>query len=247
MPYVALRSHVVETRLEWHTQPIYLSNEHSVALQFWMIVQVGVFKCQGQDCLLWSRSLLPLQHAFVKSVGMSAVDIRYWIFVLVMAPCFCRRCNRSWLLWRKCRLHFSHWKGKKKKNGATLFIKYIKSEFKGCYDVIVRFCHFLISEVEYGDLHGRAFLLCGYAGGSSTSAGAGSVFHRSHTDMASHPCGLTHGHGDEQPEARERKEKESNRLESHRLMKATFIKCYLWMSETGFNFFFFDVLESETL
>lgn len=41
MPYVALRSHVVETRLEWHTQPIYLSNEHSVALQFWMIVQVG--------------------------------------------------------------------------------------------------------------------------------------------------------------------------------------------------------------
>lgn len=52
MPYVALRSHVVETRLEWHTQPIYLSNEHSVALQFWMIVQVGVFKCQGQDCLL---------------------------------------------------------------------------------------------------------------------------------------------------------------------------------------------------
>lgn len=51
MPYVALRSHVVETRLEWHTQPIYLSNEHSVALQFWMIVQVGVFKCQGQDCL----------------------------------------------------------------------------------------------------------------------------------------------------------------------------------------------------
>lgn len=52
MPYVALRSHVVETRLQWHTQPIYLSNEHSVALQFWMIVQVGVFKCQGQDCLL---------------------------------------------------------------------------------------------------------------------------------------------------------------------------------------------------
>lgn len=51
MPYVALRSHVVETRLEWRTQPIYLSNEHSVALQFWMIVQVGVFKCQGQDCL----------------------------------------------------------------------------------------------------------------------------------------------------------------------------------------------------
>lgn len=51
MPYVALRSHVVETRLEWHTQPIYLSNEHSVALQFWMIVQVGVYKCQGQDCL----------------------------------------------------------------------------------------------------------------------------------------------------------------------------------------------------
>lgn len=41
MPYVALRSHVVETRLEWHTQPIYMSNEHSVALQFWMIVQVG--------------------------------------------------------------------------------------------------------------------------------------------------------------------------------------------------------------
>lgn len=52
MPYVALRSHVVETRLEWHTQPIYLSNKHSVALQFWMIVHVGVFKCQGQDCLI---------------------------------------------------------------------------------------------------------------------------------------------------------------------------------------------------
>lgn len=43
MPYVALRSHVVETRLEWRTQPICLSNEHSVALQFWMIVQVGLF------------------------------------------------------------------------------------------------------------------------------------------------------------------------------------------------------------
>lgn len=42
-PYAALRSHVVETRLEWRTQPIYSSNEHSVALQFWMIVQVGVF------------------------------------------------------------------------------------------------------------------------------------------------------------------------------------------------------------
>lgn len=52
------------------------------------------------------------QHAFVKSVGMSAVDIRYWILVLVMAPCFCRRCSRNWLLWRKCKLHFSHWKAK---------------------------------------------------------------------------------------------------------------------------------------
>lgn len=31
----------METRLEWHTQPIKLSNEHSVALQYWMIVQVG--------------------------------------------------------------------------------------------------------------------------------------------------------------------------------------------------------------
>lgn len=39
---MALRSHVVETRLEWRTKPMYLSNEHSVALQLWMIVRVGV-------------------------------------------------------------------------------------------------------------------------------------------------------------------------------------------------------------
>lgn len=92
-PFVALCSHVVETRLEWHTQPINLSNGHSVALQYWMIVQVGgSFKCQGQDCL----PSPPLQHTFVRSVGMSVgVDMRYWIFVFVMAPCFCRRCSRS--------------------------------------------------------------------------------------------------------------------------------------------------------
>lgn len=31
-----------------------------------------------------------------------------------MAPCFCRRCSRSWLLWRKCRLHFSHCRAESK-------------------------------------------------------------------------------------------------------------------------------------
>lgn len=61
------------------------------------------------------------QHAFVKSVGMSTVDIRYWIFVLVMAPCFCRRCSRSWLLWRKCKLHFSHWK---RKRSGVIFTRF---------------------------------------------------------------------------------------------------------------------------
>lgn len=53
-PSMALRSHVVVTRLQWQPWPISLSNKHSVALQFWMIVQVWVFKCQGQDCLLQS-------------------------------------------------------------------------------------------------------------------------------------------------------------------------------------------------
>lgn len=47
--------------------------------------------------------------------------------------------------------------------------------------------------------HGRASLQCGCAGGSSVSAGAGSAFHRCRMDMASHPCGLAHGHGDGQP------------------------------------------------
>lgn len=60
--------------------------------------------------------------------------------------------------------------------------------------------HYRIRLLFFRVLHGRAFLLCGYVGGSSMSAGAGTVFHKSHTDMASHPCGLTHGHGDEQPE-----------------------------------------------
>lgn len=50
MPRVALRSHVVETRLEWHTQPNLLSNEHSAVLQFWMIVQVGIHI--SPDCFL---------------------------------------------------------------------------------------------------------------------------------------------------------------------------------------------------
>lgn len=62
------------------------------------------------------------------------------------------------------------------------------------------------TEIERGDLHDRAFLPCGYAGGSSTSAGAGSAFHRSRMDMASHPCGLIRGRGDEQPKRREQEE-----------------------------------------
>ena len=150
-----------------------------------MIVQVGVYKCHGQ-CLRKNSFPRVAQHAFVKSVGMSAVDIRYWIFVLVMAPCFCRRCSRSWLLWRKCKLHFSHCK--RQKSGIT---------FRCSRCVLDLF--WTSPGVNGVSLHGRASLPCVCAGGSSTSADGGSVFHRSHRGMASHPCGSTRGHEDEQP------------------------------------------------
>lgn len=55
-------------------------------------------------------------------------------------------------------------------------------------------------KAEEGSLHGTAFLPCGSAGGSSTSAGGGSAFRRSRTDMASRQCGSARGRGDEQPE-----------------------------------------------
>lgn len=147
----------------------------------------------------WSRvpsACLPLQHTFVRSVGMSvAVDMRYWILVLVMAPCFCRRCSRSWLLWRKCKLHFSHWRRIGERGGVRR-----ASAFFFCCCCRWRFVQSsLFNPKPKGDLHGRASLQCGCAGGSSTSVGGESEFHRSHTDMASHPCGLAHGRGDEQP------------------------------------------------
>lgn len=59
------------------------------------------------------------------------------------------------------------------------------------------------------DLHDRASLPCGCAGGSSASAGDGSVFRRSHTGMASHRCGSTHEHGDEQPGTWKKKPKKN--------------------------------------
>lgn len=62
----------------------------------------------------------------------------------------------------------------------------------------------------WGNLHGRASLPCGCAGGSSASAGDGSVFHRSHMGMASHRCGSTHGHEDAQPETGTPPEKRLN-------------------------------------
>lgn len=54
------------------------------------------------------------QHALESSGGASMGERRYCTLVFVMAPCFCRRCRRSWLLCRKCKLHFSHWRGGKK-------------------------------------------------------------------------------------------------------------------------------------
>lgn len=41
------------------------------------------------------------------------------------------------------------------------------------------------------------------------SAGAGSAFHRSRMDMASHPCGLAHGHGDERPTKKTKQNKKT--------------------------------------
>lgn len=84
-------------------------------------------------------------------------------------------------------MHFSHWSEEKKER------KLIKL-FKKCGPVFGTWQKRLT-----GDSHGRASLRCGYAGGSSVSAGVGSAFHRSRMDMASRPCGLAHGHGDEQP------------------------------------------------
>lgn len=55
------------------------------------------------------------------------------------------------------------------------------------------------------DLHGRASLPCGCAGGSSASAGGGSASRRSRTDKASPPCGSARGRGDERPARRMRK------------------------------------------
>lgn len=55
-----------------------------------------------------SWEILCLQQALGSSGGTSLAEMRYCTLVLVMAPCFCRRWSRSWLLWRKCRLHFSH-------------------------------------------------------------------------------------------------------------------------------------------
>lgn len=56
----------------------------------------------------FSWEILFLQQALGSSGGTSLPEMRYCTLVLVMAPCFCRRWSRSWLLWRKCRLHFSH-------------------------------------------------------------------------------------------------------------------------------------------
>lgn len=60
-----------------------------------------------------SWAMLCLQQALGSSGGTSLPETRYCTLVLVMAPCFCRRWSRSWLLWRKCRLHFSHCGAKK--------------------------------------------------------------------------------------------------------------------------------------
>lgn len=65
---------------------------------------------------------------------------------------------------------------------------------------------------RHANSHGRAFLQCGYGGGSSVSAGAGSAFHRFRMDMASHPCGLTHGHGDEQPAEKKKTKVRNNKI-----------------------------------
>lgn len=62
------------------------------------------------------------------------------------------------------------------------------------------------------NIHGRAFPLCVYAGGSSTSAGDGSVFHRSRMDTASPPCGSAREHGDERPAKEKKKKKHINSL-----------------------------------
>lgn len=64
-----------------------------------------------------SWEMLCLQQALGSSGGTSLAEMRYCTLVLVMAPCFCRRWSRSWLLWRKCRLHFSHC-GKGKERGC---------------------------------------------------------------------------------------------------------------------------------
>lgn len=114
-----------------------------------------------------------------------------------MAPCFCRRCNRSWLLWRKCKLHFSHCEGKR----SNIILGHCIVIYCSILNVTQnKYLCYYYEQVACVDLHGRAFLLCVCAGDSSMSAGDGSVFHRSRMDMASHPCGSTRGHGDEQPD-----------------------------------------------
>lgn len=65
-----------------------------------------------------SWEILCLQQALGSSGGTSLAEMRYCTLVLVMAPCFCRRWSRSWLLWRKCRLHFSHCGGQAKAQGV---------------------------------------------------------------------------------------------------------------------------------
>lgn len=67
-----------------------------------------------------SWAILCLQQALGSSGGTSLAEMRYCTLVLVMAPCFCRRWSRSWLLWRKCRLHFSHCGATGKERGCQM-------------------------------------------------------------------------------------------------------------------------------
>lgn len=91
----------------------------------WASVFSDGFSCGGTDkwsCLhrifswkgfCWvSERLKVFQEVTRELTGRSVLLLRYWTLVLVTAPCFCRRCRRSWLLWRKCRSQFSHWKQK---------------------------------------------------------------------------------------------------------------------------------------
>lgn len=166
----------------------FLSDQHSVALQFQMIVQVGLRECCGfGPCVCFCARV---QQALVKS-GKSAVDTRYWILVLVMAPCFCRKCSRSWLLWRKCKLHFSHCRANTE-DSSSVQVQFLDS------------CHLCIMQVKVWFFfphysHGKVFLLCVCADDSWASAGAGIACHRFHRDMASLPCGSGHGHAGEPP------------------------------------------------